>query len=73
MKYLHLLQMQILDEMIFSLYWTYFNFIYFLFKIAAFPFQSWVLDVYRGAPMIITAYMASHLKLLYSHFLKSNS
>jgi NADH-quinone oxidoreductase subunit N len=35
----------------------------FLFKIAAFPFQSWVLDVYRGAPMVVTAYMASTFKI----------
>ena len=35
----------------------------FLFKISAFPFQQWVLDVYRGAPMIITAFMASTFKL----------
>ena len=43
----------------------------FLFKIAAFPFQSWVLDVYRGAPMIITAYMASIFKIaIFSFFLR---
>ncbi|PPK61631.1 NADH dehydrogenase subunit N [Malaciobacter marinus] len=43
----------------------------FLFKIAAFPFQSWVLDVYRGAPMIITAYMASVFKIaIFSFFLR---
>jgi NADH-quinone oxidoreductase subunit N len=43
----------------------------FLFKIAAFPFQSWVLDVYRGAPMIITAYMASTFKIaIFSFFLR---
>ena len=41
----------------------------FLFKIAAFPFQSWVLDVYRGAPMVITAYMASIFKIaIFSFF-----
>lgn len=44
----------------------------FLFKIAAFPFQSWVLDVYRGAPMIITAYMASTFKIaIFSFFLRT--
>lgn len=44
----------------------------FLFKIAAFPFQSWVLDVYRGAPMIITAYMASTFKIaIFSFFLRA--
>ena len=43
----------------------------FLFKIAAFPFQSWVLDVYRGAPMIITAYMASTFKIaIFSFFMR---
>ena len=35
----------------------------FLFKIAAFPFQSWVLDVYTGAPMLVTAYIASTFKI----------
>ena len=44
----------------------------FLFKISAFPFQSWVLDVYRGAPMIITAYMASTFKIaIFSFFLRT--
>ncbi|MFW3344882.1 NADH-quinone oxidoreductase subunit N [Aliarcobacter butzleri] len=43
----------------------------FLFKIAAFPFQSWLLDVYRGAPMIITAHMASTFKIaIFSFFLR---
>ena len=43
----------------------------FLFKIAAFPFQSWVLDVYRGAPLIITAFMASTFKIaIFSFFLR---
>ena len=43
----------------------------FLFKIAAFPFQSWLLDVYRGAPMIITEYMASTFKIaIFSFFLR---
>ena len=44
----------------------------FLFKIAAFPFQSWVLDVYRGAPMVITAFMASTFKIaIFSFFLRA--
>jgi NADH-quinone oxidoreductase subunit N len=44
----------------------------FLFKIAAFPFQSWLLDVYRGAPMVITAYMASTFKIaIFSFFLRA--
>lgn len=43
----------------------------FLFKIAAFPFQSWVLDIYRGAPMVVTAYMASTFKIaIFSFFLR---
>lgn len=44
----------------------------FLFKIAAFPFQSWVLDVYRGAPMLVTAYMASTFKIaIFSFFIRA--
>ena len=44
----------------------------FLFKVAAFPFQSWVLDVYRGAPMVITAYMASTFKIaIFSFFMRT--
>ncbi|WP_419769020.1 MAG: NADH-quinone oxidoreductase subunit N [Candidatus Marinarcus sp.] len=44
----------------------------FLFKIAAFPFQSWLLDVYRGAPILVTAYMASVFKLaIFSFFLRA--
>lgn len=44
----------------------------FLFKIAAFPFHSWVLDVYRGAPMLVTAYMASTFKIaIFSLFLRA--
>ncbi len=34
----------------------------FLFKITAFPFQSWALDVYDGAPLPVTAYMAATFK-----------
>jgi len=46
-------------------------FFIFLFKIAAFPFQSWVLDIYRGAPMVITAYMASTFKIaIFSFYLR---
>ena len=37
-------------------------FITFLFKIAAFPFQSWAIDVYDGAPLPVTAYMAATFK-----------
>ena len=43
----------------------------FFFKIAAFPFHSWVLDVYRGAPMMITSYMASTFKIaIFSIFMR---
>jgi len=34
-----------------------------LFKIAAFPFHSWSLDVYNGASMPVTAFMASTFKV----------
>ena len=44
----------------------------FLFKVSAFPFQSWLLDVYRGAPMVITSYMASTFKIaIFSFFLRA--
>ena len=44
----------------------------FFFKIAAFPFQSWVLDVYRGAPVLVTAFMASVFKVaIFSFFLRA--
>lgn len=43
----------------------------FLFKIAAFPFQSWMLDVYNGSPIFITAYMASVFKVaIFAFFLR---
>ena len=35
----------------------------FLFKIAAFPFQNWSMDVYESAPLPITAFMASTFKV----------
>ncbi|GAA5050125.1 NADH-quinone oxidoreductase subunit NuoN [Nocardia callitridis] len=34
-----------------------------LFKIGAVPFQSWVPDVYQGAPTAITAFMAAATKI----------
>ncbi len=44
----------------------------FLFKIAAFPFQSWVIDVYRGSSVLVTAYMASVFKIaIFSFFLRA--
>ncbi len=43
----------------------------FIFKVAAFPFQSWVLDIYRGAPVLVTAFMASVFKVaIFSLFLR---
>ena len=43
----------------------------FLFKIASFPFQNWVLDVYKGAPTHITAFMASIFKIaIFAFFLR---
>lgn len=35
----------------------------FLFKIAAFPFQSWAIDVYDGAALPVTGFMAAALKI----------
>ncbi len=34
----------------------------FLFKVAAFPFHAWVVDVYDGASMPVTGFMATALK-----------
>ena len=34
----------------------------FFFKIAAFPFSNWTIDVYDGAPLPVTAYMAATFK-----------
>ena len=43
----------------------------FLFKIAAFPFQSWALDVYDGAPLPVTAFMAATFKAaIFGFFLR---
>ena len=33
-----------------------------LFKVAAFPFHAWVIDVYEGAPLPITGFMATAVK-----------
>lgn len=35
----------------------------FLFKTSAFPFQSWTIDVYDGAPLPVAAYMAATFKV----------
>lgn len=43
----------------------------FLFKIAAFPFQSWLIDVYQGSSTIVTAYMASTFKIaIFAFFIR---
>lgn len=34
----------------------------FLFKISAFPFQNWAIDVYDGAPLPVTSFMAATFK-----------
>lgn len=41
---------------------SFFILVAFLFKAAAFPFHAWVLDVYDGASMPITGFMATALK-----------
>ncbi|MDD2383866.1 MAG: NADH-quinone oxidoreductase subunit N [Sulfurospirillaceae bacterium] len=35
----------------------------FLFKISAFPFHNWTLDVYDGSPLPVTAFMAATFKV----------
>ena len=40
----------------------FFVLVAFLFKAAAFPFHAWVIDVYDGASMPITGFMATALK-----------
>jgi NADH-quinone oxidoreductase subunit N len=39
------------------------------FKISAFPFQSWTLDVYEGAPLPVTGFMAATFKIAIFGFL----
>lgn len=41
---------------------SFFILVAFLFKVAAFPFHAWVVDVYDGASVPITGYMATGLK-----------
>ncbi len=40
-----------------------FIFVAFLFKVAAFPFHAWVIDVYDGASTPVTGFMATALKV----------
>ena len=35
----------------------------FLFKISAFPFQNWAIDVYDGSPLPVTSFMAATFKV----------
>jgi NADH-quinone oxidoreductase subunit N len=41
---------------------AFFILVAFLFKVAAFPFHAWVVDVYDGAAVPVTGYMATGLK-----------
>ncbi len=41
---------------------AFFILVAFLFKVAVFPFHAWVVDVYDGASVPITGYMATGLK-----------
>lgn len=41
---------------------AFFIFVALLFKAAAFPFHAWVIDVYDGASVPVTGYMATGLK-----------
>ena len=41
---------------------SFFILVAFLFKAAAFPFHAWVVDVYDGASVPVTGYMATGLK-----------
>lgn len=52
---------------------VFFIFVALLFKIAAFPFHAWVIDVYDGASAPVTGFMATALKTavfaLFANFL----
>jgi NADH-quinone oxidoreductase subunit N len=41
---------------------TFLIIVAFLFKIAAFPFHAWAVDVYDGAPLPVTGFMATGVK-----------
>jgi NADH-quinone oxidoreductase subunit N len=55
---------------------TFFIIFAFLFKVAAFPFHAWVVDVYDGASMPVTGFMATALKtsvfVIFANFLMLN-
>lgn len=48
-----------------------------LFKVAAFPFHAWVVDVYDGAPLPVTGFMATAVKTavfgVFANFLLINT
>ncbi|MGB3223506.1 MAG: NADH-quinone oxidoreductase subunit N [Desulforhopalus sp.] len=52
-------------------------FVALLFKVAAFPFHAWVIDVYDGAAIPVTGFMATALKTavfaVFANFLALNS
>ncbi|MGI6639660.1 MAG: NADH-quinone oxidoreductase subunit N [Desulfobulbus sp.] len=56
---------------------SFFILVALLFKAAAFPFHAWVLDVYDGASMPITGFMATALKTaifaVFANFLLADS
>ncbi len=56
---------------------AFFIMVAFLFKAAAFPFHAWVIDVYDGASVPITGYMATGLKTaifaVFANFLVVNA
>jgi NADH-quinone oxidoreductase subunit N len=55
---------------------AFFIILAFLFKVAAFPFHAWVIDVYDGAAMPVTGFMATALKTaifaIFANFLMLN-
>jgi len=55
---------------------AFFIFIAFFFKVAAFPFHAWVIDVYDGASTPVTGFMATALKAatftVFANFLALN-
>ena len=55
---------------------TFFILVAFFFKVAAFPFHAWVIDVYDGAAAPVTGFMATALKAaaftVFANFLALN-
>ena len=60
---LHVVATRPLEELLRVRIGATFLLITFLFKIAAFPFQGWAIDVYDGAPLPITGFMAAAFKI----------